>query len=489
MRGGRRTEGGGPERVGPGRCIRHAPAADDSRRKGHDFTLGGARHRCLPSQPPARIARAGGGAPGIVLPHNNALAGRLPRSDPPHPMPEPSAYLDLDDLLRTLRRRALPILGASVLAGLLATAGLVFLSKHRADATLGLASLAIDAKKTVPYGDGKAAQIVFSRGITPPEWKTLAPRFDAAAFAEFVARRGGVDPALQERIERELSIEERRRDLLAPVYGSTRSDIRELGESAKPQENAVLGIRIGYGSRDRERARNVVALVGEFIGESAFQSTVQDMVSERAREHEASRLVAQNLLVNSRFTISQLESRGRTLEKLRAAHPDLARSAPQQVVSVAEGGARYLSPTAQIVGVESTLAEFRERVAFADRQARKAAAQQDYYRKVEALLTAKPRPDALIAQMRKQVAASFPEGADPDGAIAEGRNEVLLDLVQIAALRERGLVFIAPPAIAEREPATLVKFGLAAGLATLVAGLALVLAAVWWRSGRAGTAR
>jgi len=404
-------------------------------------------------------------------------------------MPETSAFLDLDDLVRTLRRRAVPLLGAAVLAGLLAAGGMALLGKQRAEATLGLASLEIDAKKTAPYGDGKTPLIVFSRGISPPEYKTLAPRFDAPAFAEFASRRSDIDADLKARVERELSIEDRRRDLLAPVFGSTRSDLRELGESAKPQENAVLGIRIGYGSRDRERARNVVALVGEFVGESAFHSIARDIISARASEHAASRLVAQNLLVNSRFTISQLESRGRTLEKLREAHPELARGAPQQVVSVAEGGARYLSPTAQVVGVESTLAEYRERVAMADRQARKAAAQQDYYRRVEALAATKPRPEALIAEMRKLVAVSFPEGADPDGAIAEGRNEVLLDLVQFAALRERGVTLIAPPAIAERDPATLVKFGIGAGAAALAGGLALVLAAVWWRSGRAGMPR
>jgi hypothetical protein len=317
----------------------------------------------------------------------------------------------------------------------------------------------------------------------------LAPRFDAAAFTEFANRRGGVDPDLRERVERELSIEERRRDLVAPVYGSTRSDLKELGESAKPQDNSVLGVRVGYGSRDHLRARNVVALVGEFVGESIFHSMVKDLVAARTREHEASRLVAQNQLVNARFTIGQLETRGRSLERLRVANPDLGKGTPQQVVSVAEGGSRYLSPAAQVIGVESTLAEYRERVTFAERQARKVGAQYDYYRRIEGLVVGKTRPDALIADMRMQVAASFPEGADPDGGIAEGRNEVLLDLVQIAALRERGLIFIAPPAIAEREPATLVKFGLAAGVATLVAGLALVLGAVWWRSGRSGAAR
>ena len=403
-------------------------------------------------------------------------------------MPEPSSYLDLDDLARTLRRRALPIFGASVLAGLLATAGLVSLGKHRAEGTVGMAALEFDAKKALPYGDGKTPLLVLSRGIAPPDFKTVVPRFDAAAFAAFAARRP-IDPALAERIERELAIEERRRELLVPVYGSTRSDQRELGESTKAQENAVLGVRVGYASRDRERARSVVVTVGEFIAETAFLAAVRDVVAVRERDHEGNRLVNENAFVNARFVISQLEARGRTLEKLRAAHPELGKGAPQQVVSVAEGGSRYLSPAAQVVGVESTLAEYRERVSSAERQARKAAAQYDFYRRIDGLLATKPSADALLAEMRKLVGVVFPSGADPDGAIAEGRNEVLLDLVQIAALRERGLIFIATPAIAEREPATLVKFGLAAGLATLLAGLAVVLAAVWWRSGRAGARR
>jgi hypothetical protein len=404
-------------------------------------------------------------------------------------MPDPSASLDLDDLARTLRRHALPLLAATLLAGLAGAGGLAWLGKHRAEATVGMAALDFDSKKTLPYGDGKTPQLVLSRGIAPPDFKTLAPRFDAAAFAEYAARSKAIDPDLALRIERELSIEERRRELLVPVYGSTRSDLRELGESAKALENAVLGVRVTYGSRDRERARSVVALVGDFVAETTFLNAVRDAVAARAREQEGSRLVSENTLVNARFTIGQLESRGRTLERLRAANPELGKGAPQQVVSVAEGGARYLSPAAQVVGVESTLAEYRERVASAERQARKAAAQHDFYRRVEGLLAAKPRPDVLIAETRKLVGAVFPDGTDPDGAIAEGRNEVLLDLVQIAGLRERGLQFIAEPAIAERDPATLVKFGLAAGLATLLAGLAMVLAAVWWRSGRAGATR
>jgi hypothetical protein len=403
-------------------------------------------------------------------------------------MPEPSAYLDLDDLVRTLRRRALPILGAAALAGALAVAALAFVGKHRAEATVGMAAIDFDAKKTLPYGDGKTPQLVLSRGIAPPDFKTLAPRFDVAAFAEFASQRQ-LDPALAERIEGELGIEERRRALLAPVYGSTRSDQRELGESAKALENAVLGVRVAYGSRDRERARSVVALVGDFVAETTFLNAVRDAVATRAREHEGSRLVSENALVNARFTIGQLESRGRTMERLRAANPELGKGAPQQVVSVAEGGSRYLSPAAQVVGVESTLAEYRERVTSAERQARKAAAQHDFYRRAEGLLAAKPRPEALIAEMRKLVAIVFPEGGDPDGAIAEGRNEVLLDLVQIAGLRERGLQFIAEPAIAERDPLTYAKVGLAAAAAALAAGLALVLAVVWWRSGRARTER
>lgn len=404
-------------------------------------------------------------------------------------MPETSAHLDLDDLARTLRRRALPLLGAALLAGLLAAAAMAWLGKERAEATVGLGALEIDAKRVLPYGDGKAPQLVFTRGIAPPEYKTLAPRFDAVAFAEFAKRRGTIDPQIGERVRKGLAIEEQRRDLLSPVYGSTRSDLREMGESAKPEQNNVLGVRIAYGSRDRERARSVVTLVGEFVAETTILTALRDAIAVRARDYEASRLVNENALVNARFTIGQLESRGRSLERLRAANPDLGKGVPQQVVSVAEGGSRYLSPAAQVVGVESMLAEYRERIASADRQARKAAAQHDFYKRVEGLLAAKTRPDALIAEMRKLVGVAFPGGTDPDGAIAEGRNEALLDLVQIAGLHEHVLQFIAEPAIAERDPVTYVKIGLGAAVATFVGGLVLVLAAVWWRSGRASATR
>jgi hypothetical protein len=415
-------------------------------------------------------------------------------------MPEASAQLDLDDLARTLRRRALPVLGAAALAGVLATAGLAFLGKYSAEAIVGLGTIDVEARKAgaqaevrsdvkLPQIVADLPQVAFNQGIALPEYKTLAPRLAAKAFAEYAALRGDVDPVLRERIERDLGIEDRRRQLLLPVYSSTRIDVRELGEGPKLRENEVLGLRIAHGSRDRERALAVVGLVGEFVEASVFRSTALDLVAMRAREHEARRLLAQNQLGSARFAIAQLEVRGRTLERLRSANPDLGKVAPQQVVSVADGGARYLAPATQVVGVESTLAELRERVAFADRQVRKAALQQDFYRRMEELVATQYRPAKMIEEMHKLVGAAFPSGPDPDGAIAEARNEVLLDMLQIVALHERGLQFLAAPAIVERDPVVYIKVGLGAAAAALVASFALVLAAVWWRSGRARAQR
>jgi hypothetical protein len=404
-------------------------------------------------------------------------------------MSESTAHLDLDDLTRTLRRRALPILGFALVAGLVTAGAIAGLGKEHAVATLGVASVELDEKKALPYGDDKLPRLVYSRGIAPPEFKTLAPRFDSPAFADFVMRREGVEPELARRVTRELSIENRRRELIAPVFGSTRSDLRELGESAKPSDNLVLGVRIGYAARDSELAKRVVALAAEFVAETVFHATVGEIVMTRAREHDANRLVSQNILINTRFAIGQLEARARTFERMRVANPELGKGTPQQVVSVAESGYRYLTPSAQLVGIESSLAELRERIQSAERQARKAAAQSEYYKRAEALLSARPRSDPFIAELRSHIATVFPEGPDPDGAIAEGRNEALLDLVHIAALRNQGLRFLADPVLDERDPMTYVAAGLGAAVVAILGGLGLVLTSVWLRSGRTGAAR
>ena len=241
----------------------------------------------------------------------------------------------------------------------------------------------------------------------------------------------------------------------------------------------MLGLLIVHAARDRNVALEVVRLAGAFVGDTVLRAEVHDTMQLRARETEARRLLAENILINARFEMGQLESKGESLAKLRDAFPELMRGQPQQVISVAEGGQRFLSPAAQVVGVESMLADHRERITGSQRQMRKGETQAAYYHRALALAAEPVSSTVLLQNLSKAIATAFPTAKDPDGVMAEARNEALLELGTITALRTRGLQFIVEPAIAEREPGETAMLGALAALAVLVLGMLALLFQQW----------
>lgn len=391
-------------------------------------------------------------------------------------MPDNPSTLDLEALVASLRRHAATLVAVALAVGVLVAGGFALLGKHYAEAVYTLGSLRSDEKREPP--------LRYVRGIDPQEFKTIAPRFDANGFRAFAERLPEANPDAVERALKSLAIEARRRELLSPLYGTTRGDLRELGEASRPQENAVLGLQLVHGARNRERALEVVQLVGDFVGEVVFRTEVRNVMQQRVRETDAERLLAENDLIKARFEMGQLESKGKELGKLREEFPELTRGQAQQVISLAEGGQRYLSPAAQMVGVESKLADHREDIGTAQRKMRKGEQQQGYYSRALALAAEPIGSTALLEQLARAVAEYFPADNDQAGVSAEARNEALLELGAFTALRTRGLQFVVKPAITEREPAQLFLYGLLAVLATLVAGTLILLAREWWRPGQ-----
>src|SRR5438876_655364 len=65
-------------------------------------------------------------------------------------------------------------------------------------------------------------------------------------------------------------------------------------------------------------------------------------------------------IANDRASLARVETKIGELQKLSAAYPQAGRGDPRQVVSVAEGGARYLSPVTQLIGASSDAIEIRD---------------------------------------------------------------------------------------------------------------------------------
>ena len=60
-------------------------------------------------------------------------------------------------------------------------------------------------------------------------------------------------------------------------------------------------------------------------------------------------------------------------------YPESAKIENRQLVSIQEGGSRFLAPVTQLVGIESTLADFRRDLAELERDREKLTARAEYF--------------------------------------------------------------------------------------------------------------
>jgi hypothetical protein len=146
-------------------------------------------------------------------------------------------------------------------------------------------------------------------------------------------------------------------------------------------------------------------------------------------------------------------------------------------VSIAEGGARYLSPSAQVVGLEATVADLREQIATTERWARKADLLAAYYREAQDLLASTgdfADPGIVLKSLAALVDRKFAQSGEQEG-VREARNEAALDLYALRTLREQGLRFVSGPTPGWRDPASIWKNAIAGGALGIVLVAAFVL--------------
>jgi len=271
------------------------------------------------------------------------------------PAAEPAGEtLDLGLALRTLGASARWIVLGVVVGAIAGVAAGFFLVRYQSEGVFALG--AVTAREVGPNPPPYPRTFQFTRGMSLQDFKTEYPRLDGERFRAFLeGRKVTIDTPLA-RTVRILSNADTRTDVLLPLYGTTRADLRELGESTKPTENLALAMRIAGASRDVDEARRITGLLGDFVRETVFASQAQALVARRAEQYAAQRLSYENDILSARFTIGTVNDKIKRLRELRAEFPEASTSG-RQVVSTADGGSRYLSPATQIVGMEATVAD------------------------------------------------------------------------------------------------------------------------------------
>ena len=210
-----------------------------------------------------------------------------------------------------------------------------------------------------------------------------------------------------------------------PILPFSRRDQKEFGDIKDASATTMLGLELRADARTEAVAQDMVDILAGYY--------INAVVRERMRAWTlAGKVDAQSQEKGVRADILRaeldIELYGRRAEDMKAVlarYPDAARMDSRQIVSVnpAEGGERYLSPLAQLVGAESAISQRREMIRRWQRELKQKTILAQFYSSADALLDRRDRRHQVTRRTQGTVnedlfSRGSRAGVEPGGSLA-----------------------------------------------------------------------
>lgn len=275
-----------------------------------------------------------------------------------------------------------------------------------------------------------------------------------------------------------------------PMLPFSRRDQKEFGDIKDASATSMLGLELTADASTASLAQDMVDLLASYY--------INAVVRERIRAWTlAGKVDAQSLekgvradILRAELDIELYARRADDMKAILARYPDAARMDSRQVVSVnqSEGGERYLSPLAQLVGAESAISQRRELIRRWERELKQKTILAQFYASAEALLHREVDAAKLLAALKAQAAKTFshPEMSQEWNQEAALRVSGALDNFEVMRGQFGVRNGIRAGKVGSRSPLRLAGLGIVAGLAVLGAAafLRTALQAARGESGR-----
>ncbi|MDH0895930.1 MULTISPECIES: hypothetical protein [unclassified Pseudomonas] len=216
----------------------------------------------------------------------------------------------------------------------------------------------------------------------------------------------------------------------------SRDDIREI-PPAEFQNTRGIGLELTLRVRDAQQSNLTLDRLAQHIREALLANSLISLV----RDGQAALAHRPKLsldLLQTDFEIEQAQQRIEDMQRLLERYPELRRMENNTVVSVSDGGGKYLAPLPQIVALEATISELRAKsrktrreleklnwtaqlLAGLDQTIRGAASGDDIIGKLQdnraKLLAAHPQPSAMEQEATEDMNLKL--------ALAEARQQAI----------------------------------------------------------------
>lgn len=326
-----------------------------------------------------------------------------------------------------------------------------------------------------------------SIGIPVPLYKSSSPQFFNPNRFQFIA---GQEKSFNEvelsKIKDEFKTAKDIDKWVKPVYAFAKEDMREFAQLPQDESNAVLGLNLAYEADSPESAFTHVNFLGNYIRDCLLYVTLYNFIMDGYSSTVTGMNKIENEIIGVEFELLQNTNKMKDIRKILSDYPESGKMESRQVVSVQEGGSRYLAPVAQLVGIESTLADLRRDLVELQRTKDKLSLRAEYFSRSFKELVENPKKGDFLFLMLKKIRDEVFSGKDFNkDEVKEVFNNLNIDMQTFDFTFFQNSRFISGPTI----PAVPIKPQKALIIVvTFITSLSFLIVSVlffeWWQSNK-----
>jgi len=281
-----------------------------------------------------------------------------------------------------------------------------------AGVVLVLAGVGVAAGLTFPKFEATA--LLDTPGASTVELKRVMPGYASeAALRSFLAATGASKSAAAQRLMIQANNALFWEKAAKPIVPISRKDTKEIGDLKEGLTTSLIGLELRADAREPETAEAMVFILGNYYANALLRERIRVWVVSGHGESRTRQKALRADMISAQLAIDSTRRRITDLKSIVTRYPDASRWEGRQVVSVAEGGDRFLPPTAQLVAAESQVSQLRESILRNERQIRQLDLLAGYYQRADAEFRSELVTAKLIQKLQALADRTF-AGADSD---------------------------------------------------------------------------
>ena len=318
--------------------------------------------------------------------------------------------------------------------------------------------------------------------IELPVYKRIEASYDSAEqLSGWLAANGLIESPAAQRLIKQSARSKFWNTVSAPVLPFSKLDQKTYGDIKDASSTQLIGLQLTADARTGTMAAEMIDIMARYYTDAVLRERVRAWVVEGQVEAQGTAQLLRGEIVRSELEISLAMRRVEDMKAIIARYPEASRMDSRQVVSVneADGGDRYLSPIAQLVGAETKISQQKEQIRRLERRIQQRELLASFFSEASGLVNATLNTDQLLKGLTSLANRHFSSADGKQEWVKEARLRVNGALDSFNAMQNQFGVRngVAVSEIASRDPARLGALGFLLGLG-LLGGLAFLRAAV-----------